>query len=133
MPALRPHLTHLFLEVGDLEKAKWFWLEALGLQLLEDRGVYIAVGGNGGFAIGIEQAPKAHVSPEGPEITLRVDDVDAVVERLKSLGVEIDEGPSDQPWQARHAWLHDPDGRRMSIYWTETPTLAMKSFEGDQA
>lgn len=70
------------MEVGDLEKAKWFWLDALGLQLLDDRGVYIVVGGSGGFAIGIEQAPKGQVSPEGPEITLRVDDVDAVVDRL---------------------------------------------------
>ncbi len=121
------------MEVGDLEKAKWFWLEALGLQLLDDRGVYIAVGGNGGFAIGIEQAPKPQVSPEGPEITLRVDDVDAVVERLKTLGVEIEEGPSDQPWQARHAWLHDPDGRRMSIYSTETPAMVMRSVEEEQS
>ena len=129
---LRPQLTHLFMEVGDMEKAKWFWLEALGLQLLDDRGVYIAVGGHGGFAIGIEQAPKGQVSAEGPEITLRVDDVDAVVERLKSLGVEIEEGPSDQPWQARHAWLRDPDGRRMSIYSTETPTMVMRSVEEEQ-
>ncbi len=119
------------MEVGDLEKAKWFWLEALGLQLLDDRGVYIAVGGSGGFAIGIEQAPQGTVSPEGPEITVRVDDVDAVVVRLKSLDIEIEEGPSDQPWQARHAWLRDPDGRRMSIYSTETPTMVMRSVEED--
>ncbi len=119
------------MEVGDLEKAKWFWLEALGLQLLDDRGVYIAVGGSSGFAIGIEQAPQGTVSPEGPEITLRVDDVDAVVVRLKSLDIEIEEGPSDQPWQARHAWLRDPDGRRMSIYSTETPTMVMKSVGED--
>ena len=129
---LRPQLTHLFMEVGDMEKAKWFWLEALGLQLLDDRGAYIAVGGSGGFAIGIEQAPTGRVSPEGPEITLRVDDVDAVVVRLKSLGVEIEEEPSDQPWRARHAWLRDPDGRRMSIYSTETPTMVMQSVEEEQ-
>ncbi len=115
------------MEVGDLDKAKWFWLEALGLQLLDDRGAYIAVGGHGGFAIGIEQAPAGQVSPEGPELTLRVDDVDAAVERLISLGVEIEEGPSDQPWQARHAWLRDPDGRRISIYSTKTPALVMQS------
>jgi len=126
---IRPHLTHLFMEVGDLEKAKRFWLDALGLQLLDDRGAYIAVGGNGGFAMGIEQAPSGTVSPDGPEITLRVDDVDAAVEHLEQVGIKIDEGPADQPWQARHAWLRDPDGRRMSIYSTDTPTMAMKSVE----
>ncbi len=126
---MRPHLTHLFMEVGSLEQAKRFWLDALGLQLLDDRGVYIAIGGNGGFAIGIEEVPKDSVSSEGPEITLRVDDVDATIERLKSFDIEIEEGPADQPWQARHAWLRDPDGRRMSIYSTDTPTMAMKSVE----
>jgi catechol 2,3-dioxygenase-like lactoylglutathione lyase family enzyme len=84
---------------------------------------------HGGFAIGIEQAQDGNVSPDGPEITLRVDDVDATVERLKSVDVEIEEGPIDQPWQARHAWLRDPDGRRMSIYSTDTPSMAMKSVE----
>jgi len=113
---MEPHLTHLFMEVGDLQRAKWFWTEALGLRLLDDRGVYIAVGGNGGFAIGIEQVPAAHVSASGPELTLRVDDVDATAARLAVLGIEIIEGPADQPWGARHAWLRDPDGRRMSIY-----------------
>ena len=117
------------MEVGSIERAKRFWLEALGLQLLEDRGVYIAIGGNGGFAMGIEQVPADQVSSEGPEITLRVDDVDATVERLRSFDVEIEEGPDDQPWQARHAWIRDPDGRRMSIYSTDTPTMAMKSVE----
>lgn len=128
---MRPHLTHLFMEVGDLERAKWFWVEGLGLQLLDDRGSYVAVGGNGGFAIGIEEAPAGRPSVDGPEITLRVDDVDAVAERLTSLGIEIEEGPADQPWQARHAWLRDPDGRRMSIYSTDTPTMAMKSVEDE--
>ena len=112
-----------------MERAKRFWLEALGLQLLEDRGVYVAIGGNGGFALGIEEVPEDRVSPGGPELTLRVDDVDATVQRLKSFDIEIEEGPSDQPWQARHAWFRDPDGRRMSIYSTDTPTMAMRSVE----
>lgn len=123
-----PQLTHLFMEVGDLARAKWFWTEAIGLDLLDDRGVYIAVGGNGGFAIGIEQGQQSRVSAEGPEITVRVGDVEAFADRLRALGVEIEEDPSDQPWGARHAWLRDPDGRRMSIYSTDMPSMAMSSI-----
>jgi catechol 2,3-dioxygenase-like lactoylglutathione lyase family enzyme len=120
---MRPHLTHLFMEVADLERARWFWTEAIGLELLEDRGPYIRVGGGSGFAIGIEQAAQSHVSPQGPEITVRVDDVNEVAKRLRALGVEIIEGPADQPWGARHAWLCDPDGRRMSIYSSARPIM----------
>jgi catechol 2,3-dioxygenase-like lactoylglutathione lyase family enzyme len=63
------------------------------------------------------------VSPPGPEITVRVEDVDAAVARLRDLGIEIVEGPADQPWGARHAWLRDPDGRRMSIYSSPQPIM----------
>ncbi len=120
---MRPHLTHLFMEAGDLDRARWFWTEAIGLELLEDRGPYIRVGGGGGFAIGIEQAAGGRVSPPGPEITVRVDDVEAAAARLRDLGVEIIEDPTDQPWGARHAWLLDPEGRRMSIYSSATPIM----------
>lgn len=120
---MKPHCTHLFLEVRDLARARWFWVEAIGLELLQDRGPYIQVGGNGGFAIGIEQAQSGVAPRDYPEITLRVPDVDAAATRLQELGVEIVEGPSDQPWGARHAWLRDPDGRRMSIYSSPEPIM----------
>jgi catechol 2,3-dioxygenase-like lactoylglutathione lyase family enzyme len=110
------------MEAGDLEKTRRFWTEAIGLELLEDRGPYIRVGGGGGFAIGIEQASPGRVSGAGPEITVRVDDVDAAVVRLRELGVEVAD-PCDQPWGARHAWLRDPDGRPMSIYSSGQPIM----------
>jgi predicted enzyme related to lactoylglutathione lyase len=86
----------------------------MGLELLEERGVYIAVGGNNGFALGIEQTARPVV--DGPELTVRVEDVDVTTERLRSLGVPILEEPATMPWGSRHAWIADPDGRRMSIY-----------------
>ena len=110
------HLTHLFMEVASLERARWFWIDALGLELLEDRGPYIRVGGNGGFSIGIEQVQAGAPRIDGDEIALRVDDVDATAEQLRALGVQITQPPHDQPWGDRHAWLLDPDGRQMSIY-----------------
>ncbi len=114
-----PYLSHLFLEVGDLDRARWFWVEALGLTLLQDRGAYLQVGDaeGSGFQIGIEQKLAGVVEPrDHPEITLRVHDCDEVARRLEGLGVAIEEGPADQPWGARHAWFRDPDGRRMSVY-----------------
>jgi YD repeat-containing protein len=114
-------LTHLFMEVGDLERARWFWVEAIGLELVDDRGPYIRVGGHGGFGIGIEQAA-GEVDAGGPEIVVYVPDVDASVRRIGEFGIAIEEGPADQPWGARHAWLRDPDGRRISIHSTDHPT-----------
>jgi uncharacterized glyoxalase superfamily protein PhnB len=39
-----------------------------------------------------------------------VDDVDALVERLRAAGHRITEEPHDEPWGVRQAGVADPDG-----------------------
>jgi uncharacterized glyoxalase superfamily protein PhnB len=42
--------------------------------------------------------------------------VDRHYRELVASGVRFLEPPEDQEWGARHAWLIDPDGHRLSIY-----------------
>ena len=44
------------------------------------------------------------------QFTLEVDDVDAMVEELKSRGVDLLNGPMDRPWGNRTASFRDPGG-----------------------
>jgi hypothetical protein len=44
------------------------------------------------------------------------DDLDGEVRRLRSLGLEFEEGPSDRPWLWRQAYLRDPGGNRICLY-----------------
>ena len=44
------------------------------------------------------------------QFTLGVDDVDAMVDELKSRGVELLNGPTDRPWGIRTASFRDPGG-----------------------
>ncbi len=44
------------------------------------------------------------------------DDLDDRVVRLKSAGVRFDNDPVDQRWLWREAWLRDPDGNRLCLY-----------------
>jgi catechol 2,3-dioxygenase-like lactoylglutathione lyase family enzyme len=106
-------LSHLFITVTDLAVARAFWTEAVGLETLVDEGAYVRVGGGEGFFMGIEEAAEAR--PE-VEVVVRVPDVDATYERMTAAGVEFEAAPADMPWGARHAWLRDPDGRRVSLY-----------------
>jgi catechol 2,3-dioxygenase-like lactoylglutathione lyase family enzyme len=98
-------LSHLFITVTDLAVARAFWTD--------DEGAYVRVGGGGGFFMGIEEAAEAR--PE-VEVVVRVPDVDATYERMTAAGVEFEAAPADMPWGARHVWLRDPDGRRVSLY-----------------
>ena len=114
-------LHHLFTTVADLASARAFWTEVIGLGVVVEEDGYIRVSGEGGFTMGIERA--ADGTPPEVEIVVRVADVDAVYERLASAGVECDAPPRDMPWGARHIWLHDPDGRPISLFSSPDPDL----------
>ncbi len=43
-------------------------------------------------------------------------DLDAQVERLKSLGLKFDEDPTDRPWLWREAYLKDPNGNKICLF-----------------
>ena len=58
-------------------------------------------------------APATVATPDAGvrfQFTLGVDDVDAVVDQLKSRGVELLNGPMDRPWGIRTASFRDPGG-----------------------
>jgi catechol 2,3-dioxygenase-like lactoylglutathione lyase family enzyme len=58
-------------------------------------------------------APAAVATPDAGvrfQFTLGVDDVDAMVDELKSRGVELLNGPMDRPWGIRTASFRDPGG-----------------------
>ena len=107
--------SHLFVHVADLERTRAFYVGTLGLEVLLEREGYVRVGGGGGFHIGFEEGTSGQIGSTGIEIVIRVDDVDEAYERFRAAGVVFDTAPEDQPWGARHAWLHDPDGYPLSI------------------
>jgi len=49
------------------------------------------------------------------DLWVYADDCDVAVDRLRSEGVHVDEGPADQPWGERIARVKDPDGNRVII------------------
>ena len=44
------------------------------------------------------------------------DNLDEDVTRLKSLGLEFDEDPTDRDWLWREAYLRDPNGNRICLF-----------------
>ena len=59
----------------------------------------------------IEPTPVAgRETGERFQLTIWVEDADAVVEQLRSASVELLNGPIDRPWGLRTAAFADPDG-----------------------
>ena len=56
--------------------------------------------------------------PASSDIVLyfECDDLDGEVTRLKSLGLEFEEDPTDRDWLWRQAYLRDPNGNRICLF-----------------
>ena len=111
---LRARLSHLFVHVRSLAESRRFYVELLGLDVLLEEPGYLRVGNVGGWQMGMEEAEP--VGSAGIELVIRVPDVDEAYRRLTAAGVAFESPPADMEWAARHAWLRDPSGYRLSIY-----------------
>jgi catechol 2,3-dioxygenase-like lactoylglutathione lyase family enzyme len=56
------------------------------------------------------------VQPSQTVVYFECDDLDATYKRLRALGIEFDQMPTDQVWLWREAYLHDPDGNIICLY-----------------
>ncbi len=107
-------LSHLFVHVSDLTATRHFYVDLLGLEGLMEGGGYLRIGNSDGWHMGMEEGEP--VGADGIELVIGVADVDSAHARLVDAGVTFDTPPTDMEWGARHAWLRDPSGYRLSIY-----------------
>lgn len=53
----------------------------------------------------------------GVVLYFECDDLDVEVERLKALGLEFYQMPRDESWLWREAYLNDPNGNRICLFY----------------
>lgn len=111
--------------VEDLDAAKQFYQEVFGLPLAFE-GETSAVFDFGNTIINLLKTTSAPelIAPEvvAPreagsrlQLTIHVDDVDAMCAELTRRGVELLNGPMDRPWGIRTASFRDPGGHIWEI------------------
>lgn len=111
--------------VDDLAAMKQFYQDVFGLPVhYEDDES--AVFNFGNTVINLLRTTAAHelIAPAvvgGPDatarlqLTINVDDVDAICAELAARGVELLNGPMDRPWGIRTAAFRDPAGHIWEI------------------
>jgi catechol 2,3-dioxygenase-like lactoylglutathione lyase family enzyme len=53
----------------------------------------------------------------GAAIYFEDQELDALCDRLKNEGIEFSQMPKDESWLWREAWLNDPSGNAICLYW----------------
>ena len=102
-----------------LETAEFF--TKLGLNLIVDSLPRYArfECPDGDSTLSIQQAetrPVGSVPDNNIVLYFECDDLDGEVTRLKSLGLEFEEDPTDRDWLWRQAYLRDPNGNRICLF-----------------
>ena len=111
--------------VEDLEAAKQFYKDAFGLPVaFEDDDSVVFDFGNTIINLLNTAAAPALIEPAAVaardagsrlQLTIQVDDVDALCAELATRGVKLLNGPMDRPWGVRTASFTDPGGHIWEI------------------
>lgn len=128
-PALAPvgeklSFNHAMVYVKDVQRALDFYCQLLGFRQVDEfryegKPVYArlrAPGGDGTIALH-QAGPGASVTSEGVRLYFEVRDLDDFCRKLQAKGFYITQMPRMMPWGWRHAYLNDPDGHEISLYW----------------
>ena len=128
-PAVAPvgdklSFNHAMVYVKDVQRALDFYHQLLGFKQVDEfryegRPVYArlcAPGGEGTIALH-QAGPGASLASEGVRLYFEIRDLDAFCRKLQASGFYITQLPQMMPWGWRHAYLNDPDGHEISLYW----------------
>jgi len=101
----------------DLDRSIVFY-QTLGLKLIVKNETYARFelpDGEATFSVHLRDM--ADGAAHGARIYLECENLDGLVEELKAKGIVFDTDPADQTWLWREAWLSDPAGVKLCLYY----------------
>ncbi|MGE6256822.1 VOC family protein [Heyndrickxia sporothermodurans] len=99
----------------NLEAAKSFYQDVLELNLLMDHGWIATYGLDREMSIQISFASEGGSHTPTPDLSIEVDNVDAIFEQMKKAGFQLEYGPVNEPWGVRRFYVRDPYGKLVNI------------------
>ncbi|HEV8190104.1 MAG TPA: VOC family protein [Ktedonobacterales bacterium] len=117
------NLGFVVVYVHDMERAKTFYTDVLGMDAVEaiSSPTFVTLRPTGGSLVALQDKTAAKFPPRleeqagSVELSFEVDDVDGTWKRWKEQGVELVTDPMDLPF-GRYFMAKDPEGHYLSAY-----------------
>ena len=99
----------------DIELARRFYGEVLGLDCLMDQGWILTYGSEQEMTVQVSIATQGGSNAPVPDISIEVDDLDAALDRMRQAGIDVEYGPVSEPWGVRRFFVRDPFGKLVNL------------------
>lgn len=99
----------------DVARARAFYQDVLGLDLLMDQGWIQTFGSQTTMSVQVSVASEGGSGTPVPDLSIEVDDVDAAFQRMKDAGFPIEYELADEPWGVRRFYVRDPFGKLVNV------------------
>ncbi len=96
-------------------EAQRFYGALLGLDVLMDQGWIVTLGAKPQAPIQLSFASEGGSGTPVPDLSIEVEDVDAVYTQAQAMGFEIPYPLTDEPWGVRRFYVRDPFGKLVNI------------------
>lgn len=103
------------IKTEDLSKADLFYHDILGLDLLMDHGWIKTFGNDEETRVQVSFATQGGNDTEVPLLSIEVDHVDELYDKIKQAGFEITYGITNEDWGVRRFYVKDPFGNLINI------------------
>lgn len=100
---------------SNTEKAKVFYQDLLGLDLLMDHGRIKTFGSSEAMTVQVSVASEGGSGTPVPDLSIEVDDLEAALENIQKAHIPIEYGPVSEPWGVRRFYVRDPFGKLVNI------------------
>lgn len=99
----------------DPQRAAAFYADLLGMPVVMDQGWIVTHGGHGTALAQVSFASEGGSGTAVPDLSIEVDDLQQVLERMRAADIALEYGPTDEPWGVRRFFVRDPFGRLLNI------------------
>ncbi len=103
------------LPVPDIESARGFYADYLGLSTEEFNLGWVARFSSPDLSVSVQLVTRDATAPEDSVMSIRVEDVDAAYAQAEELGYDIVHPLTTEEWGVRRFFVRAPDGNVINV------------------
>ncbi len=99
----------------SVPEVRAFYAKLFGLDVLMDLGWVVTLGSGQTAVTHMSILSEGGSGAPVPDLSIEVDDVDAVYTRAQEIGCEVVHGLRNEPWGVRRFFITDPTGKLLNV------------------